>query len=82
METIKTILKDERPIEWICEPWEDAVAWVTKEGHHKNCDEICAYGELGVYCMIPWFAVIKDGEIISRVPAVLVSIGYAPSEEE
>lgn len=73
---IKTILEDPRPIEWICLPWENAVPWNTKKSRYKNCDEIRAYPEPGQMAQVPFYAVIKDGEIIARTPATVVEVGY------
>ena len=78
---IKTILDDPRSIEWICQSWEDAVPWTTVKCY-KNCDEIRAYAEPGQMARIPFFAVIKGGEIIARTPAMMVEVGYAVSQEE
>ena len=79
---IDTILDDPRPIEWICQPWEDAVAWTTRDGRYKNCDEIHAYAEPGHMARIPFFAVVKGGEIIARAPATMVEVGYVATQDE
>lgn len=65
------ILDDKRPIDTIC--WNNAedTQYSTKYGY-----EIEAYGEPGMYCCIPFFAVKKGGIIIARVPAWQVSVHY------
>ena len=65
------ILEDKRPIEAIY--WNNAedAQYSTKGGF-----EIEAYGEPGMYCCIPFFAVKHDGVIVARVPAWQVSVHY------
>lgn len=71
------ILNDEREISRIAEgpAGYDEVAGVGRHGVTK----ITAYGEPGEYCLIPFYAVYKDDEIIMRVPAAKLAVFYAQS---
>lgn len=71
----KTILaQDTRPITGIFWPLEnEQYMKVGREGVTK----IEAYDEYGIGDMVPWLAVYKGDEIISRIPAHHVEIAYA-----
>lgn len=47
----------------------------------KTGVEIHAYGENGMYCALPWFAIVRNNEIVTRLNGASVeSITYVPSE--
>ena len=71
---IQGILDDKRPIASICWNTEDGATYEATRGY-----TIEAYGEPGIHCNLPYFAVSKDGVIICRVPAWQVSVHYAAS---
>ena len=66
-----SVLTDDREI--------SVIAW-------NNADDACyraingvkieAYGEPGMHCDIPYFAVKQNGIVIARVPAWQVSVHY------
>ena len=77
------ILEDERKILTIFIDGEDALYYTTKphgKGKAWGCDEIRAYPEPGMHCNLPWFAVIKGGEISHRIPAGMVVVEYQLEE--
>ena len=39
----------------------------------KNGITIQCYGENGLYCHLPWFAIIEDGEVIHRLNGIEVA---------
>ena len=71
---VDKILEDRRTIV--------GIYWNNEEGEHVRVGNfgytrIVAYGECGMCCDIPWLAVYKGDELISRVPAWQVQIQYA-----
>ena len=66
-----TIEHDERPIAGIYFNDKDETHWEAKSGY-----TIEAYGEPGMACYIPYFRVIKNGEVVSRIPAWQVTVVY------
>lgn len=65
------ILEDKREIESICWNTEDGACYRAQDGY-----TIEAYGEAGMHCYLPYFAVKKHDVIIARVPAWQVSVHY------
>ena len=66
-----SVLTDDREISAIA--WNNAEdeCYLAKEGY-----KIVAYGEPGMHCEIPYFAVKRNGIVIARVPAWQVSVHY------
>ena len=77
------LVRDQRKIARIssavaCEEY----GWSARSGHD---DRIEAYEEPGERDWVPWFRVIKNGEVVARVPAATFIAEYAtpaPAERE
>ena len=59
-----SILEDKRQI--------SSIHWDDELDSRFMVGEVCverieAYGEPGQYCMLPWFAIWKDGKVVQRV---------------
>jgi len=75
-----TVLEDTRSVVGIAI---DSVEVAVTETVGQTCDEIVAYGENGEMAHVPWFAVVKDGQVIRRVNGkfvVEVYYGVVPRE--
>lgn len=68
----KGMLNDSRLITGIF--WDDAAGSCFRVP--ESADRIEAYGEPGMHCDIPFLRVIKDGQVIFRVPAIQVQVSY------
>jgi len=63
------LLDDKREISTI---WFSGYSWTTNANPYsteKKAEKIEVYAEPGLYCNMPWFAIWKEGSIISRIPA-------------
>ena len=77
MTDIPDILNDEREIRCIGNPASDT--WDYEIGRY-GVTKIAAYGEPGMTCYLPEFAVYTGDEILARVPAWTVSVHYVIQE--
>jgi len=74
---VELIEHDKSEIESIWYPGENAGGYTTQRGFGPmTCDQIVAYGENGHMSAIPFYAVIRDEQIIARVPAWLIEVRY------
>lgn len=66
-----TILNDKRKISLVEFAGENA-------GMYRALGDMVieAYPEPAEHCYVPWIRVIKNGEVIARIPAGMVSIHY------
>lgn len=71
MEDENNILNDKRPISLVAFEGEDGGCYRASAGY-----VIEAYPEAGQHCYLPWIRVIKNGEVICRIPAGMLSIHY------
>ena len=63
------LLDDKRSISTI---WLNTYGWTVKDipnSAAQLAEEIEVYGEPGLHCNIPWFAIWKEGRVVSRIPA-------------
>jgi hypothetical protein len=79
--SLKSILEDERTITYVAYTSPNADGdfpmWTTVEGRWKNCEKIVAYPEPGMGAYVPWFAIFDGGEIIARIGAQGMEVGYS-----
>jgi len=80
---ISTLLTDKREIETIWLPREDGGGWSINAARKAalTVDKIEAYAELGQNSRVPWFALIVDGQVMSRVNAVFIEEVYYVKEK-
>ncbi len=71
---MNTILDDKRVIDGVY--WNDSDGTSYRVGV-LGTTKIEAYGEPGLHCNLPWIAVWKDENLVTRVPATQVQIVYA-----
>lgn len=64
------MLDDKRPIDYLGGDIEHGAWYPSPEF------EIEVYGEPGMYCNLPYFAVKKEGVIVARIPAWQISVHY------
>ncbi len=78
MNDISVIHMDERPIQSIWYPGEDAGGYSIDARFDGSTSKIVAYGENGQCAPVPFYAVYNlAGQIKARVPAQLVTVVYA-----
>jgi hypothetical protein len=78
MTDIPIIHMDERPIQSIWYPGEDAGGYSTDPRFDGSTSKIVAYAENGQCAPVPFYAVYDlAGKIKARVPAQLVTVVYA-----
>lgn len=72
-EDTNNILNDDRNISMVAFSYEGDAGGVYRSSEEIKIE---AYPEPGEHCYIPWIRVLKNGEVISRFPAGMVSIYY------
>lgn len=75
---IPPILRDGREIQSIFTP--DVPGSLEWDIGFKYVDEIRAYPETGPASYVPYFAVIRDGQVITRIPGHMVIVTYVDEE--
>lgn len=76
METVKQMWTDTRKILSIAGPGPLEIYWTTYKRPSADvmagvneCDEIRPYRENGLLVGVPWFAILRGGEVVARVNA-------------
>lgn len=81
MTDIPLIEMDQRPIQSIWYPGENAGGYSVDPRFDGSTSNIVAYGENGQCAPVPFFAVYDlAGNIKARIPAQMVTVVYVPQE--
>lgn len=76
---IVPILRDTRTIQSIFSDQEGGIAW---DIDWRDIDEIRAYAESGSAAWVHYYAIIKDDQIVMRIPGHMVVVTYVQKKEE